>query len=106
MIEGITKPGVRHIYKRRILYADEDSWFPLWSDIYDTRGQLWRASWIDYHYSAECECYHRGASIYQDLLSGTSEVAYLVNETGTWWKLNDPNNTPDQYGPKAAEHGH
>ena len=106
VVEGLSKPGVRHIYQHRILYVDEDSWLALWSDIYDARAQLWRASWIDYHYSAECECYHRGTSIYQDLLSGTYEVAYLVNEAGTWWKLNDPRNTPDQYGPKAAEHGH
>lgn len=106
VIEGITKPGVRHIYKRRVLYVDEDSWFALWADVYDVRGQLWRASWIDYHYSAECECYHRGVEIFQDLLTGTYEAAYLVNESGTWWKINDPKNTPELYGPKAAEKGH
>lgn len=105
VIEATTKPGVRHIYKRRVLYVDEDTWFALWADVYDQRDQLWRAAFIDFHYSAECECYHRGVSVYQDLLSGTYEAAYLVNEVGigNWWKINDPGNTPDQYGPKSAE---
>ena len=31
-----------HIYARRTLYADEDSWILLLVDHYDGRGQLWR----------------------------------------------------------------
>ena len=109
VVEASLKPDFRHIYKRKVLYVDEDTWLSLWSEAYDGRDQLWRTSYIDYHYSAECECYHRGVSVYHDLTAGAYEATYLVNESGpaNWWKLNDPANTPDLYSPKvAATSGH
>ena len=36
------KPGTSHIYSRRTLYVDEDSWQILVVDCYDSRGQLYR----------------------------------------------------------------
>jgi hypothetical protein len=109
VIEADLKPEFRHIYKRKVLYVDEDTWLSLWSEAYDGRDQLWRTSFIDYHYSAECECYHRGVSVYHDLTAGAYEATYLVNATGpaNWWKLDDPANSPDLYSPKmAATAGH
>ncbi len=109
VVEAERKPDYRHIYKRKVLYVDEDSWLSLWSEAYDNRDQLWRTSFIDYNYSAECECYHRGVSVYHDLTAGAYEATYLVNESNaaSWWKLNDPANVPDLYSPKnAASAGH
>jgi hypothetical protein len=104
VVEAQRKPEYRHIYKKKVLYVDEDTWLSLWSEAYDNRDQVWRTAFIDYHYSAECECYHRGVSIYHDLTAGAYEATYLVNEVGpgNWWKLNDPANVPDLYSPKAA----
>ena len=42
VVDSTLKPGQRHIYKRRTLYFDEDSWQILEIDCYDTRDQLWR----------------------------------------------------------------
>jgi len=42
VVDSTLKPGQSHIYKRRTLYVDEDSWQILAVDCYDTRGQLWR----------------------------------------------------------------
>src|SRR3546814_9453460 len=42
VLEGTLKEGVRHIYSKRRLYIDEDSWLALMADNYDSRGQLWR----------------------------------------------------------------
>ena len=109
IVQATVKSGVRHIYKRKILYVDEDTWLSLWSEAYDSHDQLWRTSFIDYHYSAECECTHRGVSVYHDLTARAYEATYLVNEAGpgNWWKLNDPANIPDLYSPKAlANAGH
>ncbi|MBV8063190.1 MAG: DUF1329 domain-containing protein, partial [Nevskia sp.] len=109
VVEAQRKPDFRHIYKRKVLYVDEDSWLSLWSEAYDGRDQLWRTSFIDYNYSAECLCYHRGVSVYHDLTAGAYEATYLVNESNpsNWWKLNDPANVPDLYSPKnAASAGH
>ncbi len=44
VVEATLKPGARHIYKRRTLYIDEDSWQILLVDQYDNRDQLWRVS--------------------------------------------------------------
>ena len=42
VVDSVLKPGQRHIYKRRTLYVDEDSWQILAVDAYDNRDQLWR----------------------------------------------------------------
>jgi hypothetical protein len=41
-VEATLKPAFSHIYSRRTLYLDEDSWTILISDRYDRHGQLWR----------------------------------------------------------------
>jgi hypothetical protein len=104
VIEAELKAGVRHIYKRRVIYADEDSWLATWVDNYDNRGQLWRISLITYFYSQESGSWNRGASIYHDLASGAYEAGYLVNESANWWRLNQPMQ-PKQFSPAAAQAG-
>ncbi len=44
VVEATLKEGATHIYKRRTLYVDEDSWQLLVADIYDNRDQIWRVS--------------------------------------------------------------
>jgi hypothetical protein len=43
-ITATLKEGSHHIYSRRDLYIDEDSWQIAVADHYDTRGELWRVS--------------------------------------------------------------
>jgi len=42
VVDSTLKPGTSHIYSRRTLYVDEDSWQILAVDCYDSRGQLYR----------------------------------------------------------------
>ncbi len=42
VVESMLKPGTSHLYSRRTLYVDEDSWQILAVDCYDRRGQLYR----------------------------------------------------------------
>ncbi len=44
VVQADLKPGFRHIYSKRTMYLDEDSWQCLIADRYDTRGQLWRTA--------------------------------------------------------------
>ncbi|WP_043110267.1 DUF1329 domain-containing protein [Polycyclovorans algicola] len=105
VIEGELKDGVRHIYKKRTVYADEDTWLALWADSYDNRDELWRTNFVAYFYSQESGTYHRGASIYHDLNAGAYEAGYLTNERGNdWWRLNVPL-TPDHFSAQAAARG-
>jgi hypothetical protein len=44
VVEGTLKPGMTHIYSRRVFYLDEDSWQIAVADNYDLDGNLWRTS--------------------------------------------------------------
>lgn len=44
VLEANLKPDARHIYGKRLLYLDEDSWSVVLAEHYDQRGQLWRIS--------------------------------------------------------------
>lgn len=44
VVDATIKDGTSHLYKRRTLYFDEDSWQILAVDQYDKRDQLWRVS--------------------------------------------------------------
>jgi hypothetical protein len=44
VVDARLKPEFRHIYTRRTMYLDEDSWQCLISDRYDGRGNLWRTA--------------------------------------------------------------
>lgn len=63
VVEATLKDGERHIYPRRELYFDEDSWMILVHDMYDEKGQLWRTG-------------HRHAKLYWDVpvLAESNEV--------------------------------
>lgn len=105
VIEGTLKSGVRHIYSKRTIYADEDTWLALWADNYDGRGQLWRTATVGYFYSQESKTFHRGTSLYHDLASKAYEAGYMTNEAGSnWWRLNTPL-TPAMFSPEAAARG-
>src|SRR3546814_14793823 len=80
ILEGTLKDGVRHIYHKRRLYADEDTWMALWADNYDARGQLWRVAFVNYFYSQESKTFHRGESIYHDLTAQRSEERRVGKE--------------------------
>ncbi len=43
-VTATLKEGASHIYARRDLYLDEDSWSILLSDHYDNHGSIWRVS--------------------------------------------------------------
>jgi hypothetical protein len=42
VVDSTLNAGASHLYKRRTLYVDEDSWQILVVDCYDSRGQLYR----------------------------------------------------------------
>ena len=42
MVEGTLKEGQRHLYSKRRIYFDEDSWVATAGETYDGRGNLWR----------------------------------------------------------------
>ena len=43
-IEATVKDGTSHLYAKRVMHFDEDSWQPLVIDQYDNSGKIWRVS--------------------------------------------------------------
>ncbi|MGV8919520.1 MAG: DUF1329 domain-containing protein [Pseudomonas sp.] len=58
-VEGTLKPNERHIYAKRHMYIDEDSWQVALVDHYDGRGALWRVAegHAEYFYNKQAAAY-------------------------------------------------
>ena len=44
VVEATLKDGMRHVYKKRVMFLDEDTWQVSVADMYDSRDELWRVS--------------------------------------------------------------
>ena len=87
VIEATLKDGMRHIYKKRVHYIDEDSWHMVAGDFYDNRDQLWRASegWTINWWEVPSLCYDVECIV--DLQSGRY-LAYGMNNEEEEWVMN------------------
>jgi uncharacterized protein DUF1329 len=43
-LEGTLKDGERHVYSKRVVFIDEDSWNIAVTDAFDERGEIWRVN--------------------------------------------------------------
>lgn len=50
-VEATVKQGKRHLFPKRTLYLDEDTWMALGQDLYDAQNKVWRVM-ESYPYSA------------------------------------------------------
>jgi hypothetical protein len=71
VVEGKLKPDARHLYSRRVMYFDEDTFQLAAADLYDAHDQLWRTQevYAMQYYDAKVPGYS-GMS-FNDLNSGT-----------------------------------
>lgn len=102
VLEGALKEGYRHIYGKRTMYFDEDTWFPVMADNYDNRGELWRTSLVNYFYAPEAKSWQAGTGFYHDLLAGSYTAFNMVNEQPKGYALNAGNITAGMFGAEAA----
>jgi len=88
VIDAKLKPGTRHIYARRTMYIDEDSWQIGLIDLYDGRGNLWRVqkSYAMQYYNANTFFY--AIEAVHDLTSGRYLVTGLKNEEKAGYVFN------------------
>jgi hypothetical protein len=74
VVEGTAKEDTDHPYSKRVIYADEDSWYAMVSDNYDKRGNLWRMSEF-YTFYDYCTQYRIvNGMMYLNLESGRYEM--------------------------------
>ncbi|WP_274642746.1 DUF1329 domain-containing protein [Pseudomonas serbica] len=80
VIEATLKPDTRHVYAKRRFYIDEDSWQILASDMYDSRGELWRLFEAHYAMLYDVQVPITVAETTYDLISGRYGVSQMTNE--------------------------
>ncbi|GLK86943.1 DUF1329 domain-containing protein [Pseudomonas turukhanskensis] len=89
-LEATLKPGQRHIYSKRDIYIDEDSWQAAEADAYDGRGQLWRVSEGHAMFFYDYKVPSFAAETHYDVLSGRYSVNSLRNEEKNAYEFNVP----------------
>lgn len=82
-VEGTLRTGMRHVYKKRTFFIDEDTWQIAIADHYDERGELWRVGQA-YHMNfntadGEQVPWYTAEAVY-DLISGRYLINGLSNE--------------------------
>jgi hypothetical protein len=80
VVEGTLKPNARHIYSKRTLYLDEDSWQAAVVDQYDSRGELWRVSMAYLKNFYELPTTWSALDVFHDLHARRYHVQNLDNE--------------------------
>ena len=99
VVDATLKQGTSHIYKRRTLYVDEDSWQILAVDQYDNRDQLWRVSEgfsINYY---DVPMFWTTLEVHTDLQAGRYLAIGLDNEYDMY--RFDIERTMEDYTPAA-----
>lgn len=80
ILEATLKETSRHLYGKRRLYLDEDTWHAVMADNYDTRGNLWKFAFLNTIYHPDMSAWRSGASFYHDLNTGDYVGYNLTNE--------------------------
>lgn len=80
VIEATVKESSRHLYSKRRLHLDEDTWHAVVADNYDARGNLWKHAFVNYYYHPDMSAWHAGSAFYHDLNSGIYVAYNLTNE--------------------------
>jgi len=80
VVEATLKSGERHLYAKRVFYIDEDHWNVVAADVYDGRGELFRAVMQNSVYHYAIHGYQRRAALYHDLVSGHYLARNVINQ--------------------------
>ncbi|WP_298443944.1 DUF1329 domain-containing protein [uncultured Ferrimonas sp.] len=80
VVEGTLKEGMRHIYAKRVMYVDEDSWQTAVVDHYDARGDLWRVQEGHFVLDYRVQVPWLAAEVLHDLTNGRYLAMGLTNE--------------------------
>jgi len=79
-VQATLKPGERHIYAKRVLFIDEDSWQIVLADHYDARGTLWRVGEGHLQPYYDVQVPWLAVETLHDLLNGRYIASGLRNE--------------------------
>lgn len=75
------KEGERHIYAKRHMFIDEDTWTIAMADHYDSRGALWRVAEAHLQYFYDVQATFQTPEVIYDLIAGRYVATGLINES-------------------------
>lgn len=101
VVEGKLKAGSRHIYSKRTLFLDEDSWGAAVVDQYDGRGELWRVSQAYLKNFYDLPTVWTALDTFHDLQARRYSVQWLDNEEPTTADFSKPAPDDSNFSPAA-----
>ncbi|KAB0550429.1 DUF1329 domain-containing protein [Pseudomonas argentinensis] len=101
VVEGTLKTGARHIYSKRTLFLDEDSWQAAVVDQYDGRGELWRVSMAYLKNYYELPTTWSALDVFHDLQARRYHVQNLDNEEANTIDFSQPTADDGYFTPAA-----
>ena len=102
VVDSKLKPGQSHLYSRRTLYVDEDSWQILAVDCYDARGQLYRVQEGHAMNYYDLPSLWTDLELVMDLSNGRYLALGLQNEEPKSYNF-DIKRSPEDYQPSMLE---
>lgn len=78
VVEATLKEGMRHIFPKRVMFIDEDSWTLLLTDLYDAQGKIWRVQEASLWVAPEIP-----ACVSQEFVGYDLNVGRYIAETAT-----------------------
>jgi len=101
VLQATIKDGYRHIYSKRVIYLDEDSWNGVMADNYDGRGQLWKHGILNYYHHPDAQIGFAGTQFFHDLNSRLYVAYSLTSEEPRGPILNQEGLKPEMFTPDA-----
>lgn len=80
VVEAEVREGIKHLYRKRVFYVDEDTWIVLAQDIYDDRKQFWRFAESHSVNFPQVPVTINGVQVHYDLQSRRYVILNLTNE--------------------------
>ncbi|HEY1058581.1 MAG TPA: DUF1329 domain-containing protein [Limnobacter sp.] len=80
VVEGTLKAGAEHVYSKRTLYIDEDSWYVALMDQYDNKGDLWRVKMLYLMQAYDAPGMYSAGEVQHDFNARKSAFSGFQNE--------------------------
>jgi hypothetical protein len=101
VVEASLKPGQRHTSPKTRYYVDEDSWWPVLADRWDSQGQLWRVPFSIPVAMPDIPAQVGTVWGAYDLTTGTYLATELFNEQREQYKLVSPRFKEDYFSSES-----
>jgi hypothetical protein len=99
VVEATLKPGKRHVYPKRVIYVDEDSWAPVAAEMYDSNGIFYKVDYLLLVHNYELMAPLSISFVVYNLINGCYVAAYMPSppygyvkdgstRPTTWWAPN------------------